>query len=210
MSWILLFSQPYVADLLLYPLEYRTQSTDIQTENVYTPTFVLPLACYYQTHTNNPKLSRWPECSLLRMLTAKSLAQQYDAKLVLTGGNFLRDKSVNYSNVASQFLLDQGLPKKTIVNLGIGKNTREELTALLFLVEKQPVVIVTSATHVYRVKALAQELGLNASVIGAHYISGGKLTPYITLPTARALIQSKSAFYEYIAILKYYFESNKL
>lgn len=205
-TWLMVFSQPYVADLLLFPLEYSQTNETEPGLSSQSADFVLPLACYYQTHTTIPEISRWPECSLLRMLMAKNLAHKYHAELVVTGGFFLQDETVNYAERAAHFFLQQGWPDNKLHIQRMGTNTREELTAVKSLINDASIIIVTSATHTYRVKRLAEDLGINATVISASYNSGGKLKPYIRLPSAEALLQSQSAFYEYLAILKYYLE----
>jgi uncharacterized SAM-binding protein YcdF (DUF218 family) len=205
-GWVLVFSQPYVADLLLFPLEYAQKEEVPPSLSNQSSRYVFPLACYYQTHTTIPEISRWPECSLLRMLMAKNLAQHYDAKIIVTGGFFLHDKNVNYAERAAHFFIQQGWPKNQLLVQKTGSNTREELLAVKSIVHNSPVIIVTSATHTYRVERLAEDLNINAKVVSASYNSGGKLTPYLRLPSAEALLQSQSAFYEYLAILKYHLQ----
>jgi uncharacterized SAM-binding protein YcdF (DUF218 family) len=207
MTWLLVFSQPYVADLLLYPLEHMP-ILRAQTHPEFTKeTKIVALACYFQTRGELPTESRWPECSIHRMLVAARLAKSNQAHMLVTGGNFLEDETVNYAENAAIFFRSQSVPEEHITVLGEGTTTREELQSVKQHAGETPLIIVTSATHRYRVLALAKELQLDVNVVAASFNSSGELTPYLSLPSGYALGAAENAFYEYLAILKYYLES---
>lgn len=208
-TWLLVFSQPYVANLLLYPLEHSTTSNQLESDNTFAkPKYVLPLACFYQTKGNVPEISRWSECSLQRMLEAMKLAKQHNAIVLLTGGHFLDDSTVNYAEQAAKFYQQQGFPQAQLVIIGEGKNTREELASISQYVNSEPFLVVSSATHQTRLELLLKELKLTASVVTVDYHSSGDLTPHLRLPTVFAMQYSTHALYEYLALVKYYMEAD--
>ena len=47
--WLLTWSQPYAADVLLYPLERSQKVKRLQYKNQRTPDYIFVLACYYNT-----------------------------------------------------------------------------------------------------------------------------------------------------------------
>jgi len=208
-SWLLVFSQPYVSDLLVYPLEHGALSNNVNhtPEAAKNIDFIVPLACFYQTNGHAPEVSRWSECSLKRQLMANQLARQYGATLVLTGGNFLMDKDVNYALQAENLHKSFDFPPAQLLTVGKGKTTRQELQSIIEIVNDKNVIIVTSATHSYRAGALAGALGINAQIVSVNFHSSGELAPYLSMPSVHSLTKTRHALYEYFAILKYKFEA---
>ena len=206
-GWLLIFSQPYVTDLLLYPLEYGYTNPTTQSDIQANPDFILPLACFFNTEGNAPELSRWSNCSTQRLLKASRLAESHKAQLLLTGGNFLKNKDINYAEKAKQFVLEYGVASSNIVVVGKGGTTREELNSVRELLSNKKVLIVTTATHRLRVKLLIHELSIEADIIGVNHHSNGELIPYLTFPEAGSLQKARHAFYEYLAIVKYKIEN---
>ncbi|MFC3094635.1 YdcF family protein [Alteromonas sediminis] len=204
--WLLVFSQPYISDLLIYPLEHGALSAEPYVQDK-SADFILPLACFYQTNGKSPSISRWSECSLKRQLMADHLARQYGATLLLTGGNFLKDENVNYSQEAASLHRTFGFSESQLHIIGQGSSTREELQSITQIVGKNNIIIVTSATHAYRVAALSAELGMHADVVSVNFHSSGELSPYIAMPSIHSLEKTRHALYEYFAILKYKFEA---
>ncbi len=91
-----LFTQPYFSDLLLYPLEHKHRYPELNLDKKK-PDYILVLACYYSTFGNVPETSRWSECSMQRNIEALRLHRKSGAPIILSGGNFLHDPDINYS-----------------------------------------------------------------------------------------------------------------
>lgn len=205
---LLIFSQPWVANVLLYPLEYNEKLYDSskisQGEIIFVP------ACYYQTRYNLPEISRWHECSLQRLVQAKILSEKLNIPIVLTGGNFLDDKSVNYSEKAKSFLERLGVDQSNIISIPIGTDTFSEITALSNLYNEKKTITVTSATHRIRIEMMLKQLRMETTVVSVDFQSSGELKPFIAPPSISSLERVKKALYEYLAIAKYQITKNSI
>lgn len=202
---LLMFSQPWVASLLLYPLEYpkdyATTEALEKSEIIFTP------ACYYSTKGEMPETARWADCSLQRLLHSASLSKEYDIPIVVSGGAFLRDKTVIYAQRASEFLLSVGISQSMIIVVGKGTNTLSEIQAARIHLEDKYVLAVTSATHATRVENMLIDLDIAVQSSPVDYQSSDDLDFFLASPSAVSLEKSRKAIYEYLALLKYQLES---
>ena len=204
-SWLLIWSQPYSADLLLYPLERSEKATNQLYKANSQPDYILVLACYYNTQGDVPEVSRWSHCSLQRLVQAAILHAQTKSKIVLTGGYFLENENINYSQKAEAFLISLGVPSQDIIKTNEGTNTQEEISSANNVINQKEILVVTTATHVLRVTKELEGASKTVSFFPVDYHSGGDLTPYLTLPSLAALEGSRLAFYEYLALIKQQF-----
>jgi len=205
---LLIFSQPWVANVLLYPLEHHEKldepSIISRGEVIFVP------ACYYQTRYNLPEISRWHECSLQRLVQAKILSEKLNIPIVLTGGNFLDDKSVNYSEKAKSFLETLGVNQNNIISIPSGTDTFSEIIALSNLYGKKKTITVTSATHRIRIEMMLKQLEMKSTVVSVDFQSSGELKPFIGSPSISSLERVRKALYEYLAIAKYQITKNSI
>lgn len=205
---LLIFSQPWVANVLLYPLEHTEKLYDSskvsQGEVIFVP------ACYYYAHYNIPEISRWHECSLQRLVQAKILSEKLNIPIVLTGGNFLDDKSVNYSEKAKSFLETLGVDQNNIISIPTGTDTFSEIIALSNLYNKKKTITVTSATHRIRIEMMLKQLEMETTVVSVDFQSSGELKLFIAPPSISSLEQVRKALYEYLAIAKYQITKNSI
>ncbi|WP_394221191.1 YdcF family protein [Alteromonas gracilis] len=203
---LLVFSQPWVANALLHPLEYNHDAQDSLDDVKYDAIFVP--ACYYQTNFELPEISRWHECSLQRLIQAKMLSDEHKLPIIVTGGNFLSDKSVKYSEKAESFLTLLGIAPENIVSIPEGADSLSEVEALSKLYRKKKLITVTSATHRIRIKQMLSQSEVESVIISVDFQSSGELTPFISYPSILALERTRRALYEYLAIAKYQFFEN--
>lgn len=198
---LLVFSQPWVANALLHPLEYnhvaRSSLRDIKHEAIFVP------ACYYQTNFELPEVSRWHECSLQRLVQAQILSNKLALPIVVTGGNFLSDKKVTYSEKAEAFLMMLGVEPENITSISEGSDSLSEVRALSDHFRGKKLITVTSATHSTRIKEMLTQSGIDSDIVSVDFQSSGELTPFISYPDILALERTRKAFYEYLAITKY-------
>lgn len=199
----LLTTQPYVADLLLYSLEYDLPQTNTLKESKNADFIVTP-ACYYSTIGKVSEISRWSHCSLQRLVQASKLSKELDKPILVTGGNFLHDPDTNYSLKAYDLLLDLGVPRKNLILVAKGTNTASEIESIKGYIIKKNVILVTSATHVRRASMLLSEYCNEISIFPVDFHSSGRLTPYIKLPSLSAMRRVEIAMYEYGARAKYF------
>jgi uncharacterized SAM-binding protein YcdF (DUF218 family) len=202
---LMIFSQSWVSSIILYPLEF---GFDEESETFEVPEYIYTPACYYSTQGSVPEISRWHECSLQRLLQAKMLAEQYRVPLILTGGNFLPDETIGYAVKAQELLVSLGISADNIIVLNEGTSTFTEIKALEKGYASARVLAVTSATHQKRVAMMLADANIQAKVKGVDYKSSGELKPYASMPSATALHSTRKAFYEYMALLKYFIFGN--
>jgi len=196
-----LFSQPYVSDILLYPLEHK-HDQNIKDIEKAKPDYILVLACYYSTFGEVPDISRWTECSLQRNIEAIKLHRATNAPIIITGGNFLRDPNTNYSQKAKEFFLSLGVQDSAVIITGEGTNTAEEILSAKNYLNQSMTWVVSSATHIARLQNTFDHLNFKGKFFPVNHQSKGIMTPYLTFPSASALKRSELAFYEYAALLK--------
>ncbi len=199
--WVLLWSQPYASDVLLHFVEYKPEPRNEQA--LQKPDYILILACYYSTQGNVPEISRWAECSLQRNVEGVRLHNKSQAPIIITGGNFLHDSSINYSEVALSFFTSMNIDKKNLITTNEGTNTHEEILSATQYLENKNIWVVSSATHIYRLKRELAGITASTTFFAVDYHSKGSLEPYLTLPSQSALENARVAMYELMARVKF-------
>lgn len=199
-SLLLVFSQHWVANLLLYPLEFTTTH---KNTNEFKPEYIFVPACYFHTKGNIPRITRWHECSSQRMLQAITLHKKHQLPIIVTGGNFLTEQDIVFAEEARKFLLNFGVDDDDIIVIAKGWNTKSEIEAVKSLLPNASLQAVTSATHQLRLSYLLSDAGLQHKVESVDYHSSGELGFFLSLPSPTALESVRKATYEYLAIIKY-------
>ncbi len=201
MILLILSSQPYSADLILFPLEHNYRGTSKQSnfddvDILFTP------ACYYSTYGDVSEMSRWSECSLQRLTRSAQLSIELQVPVIVTGGNFLHDSFVTYATKAEQLLQSLNIPRENIIVVGRGTNTSEEVASIKHIIAQKRVLLITSATHVKRSKNLLEKSSKSVIAAPVDFHSSGDLTPFIGVPSINAMKRIKIALYEYGARIK--------
>lgn len=203
--WVLLWSQPYASDVLLHFVEYKPEPRNEQA--LQKPDYILILACYYSTQGDVPEISRWAECSLQRNVEAVRLHNRTQAPIIITGGNFLHDSSINYSDVAYDFFTSMDINRKNLIITKKGTNTHEEVLSARKYLENKHVWVVSSATHMYRLERELADIAATTKFFPVDYHSKGSLKPYVTLPSQKALENTRVALYELLARVKFIYNN---
>jgi uncharacterized SAM-binding protein YcdF (DUF218 family) len=100
-------------------------------------------------------------------------------RIVVTGGKQVGDRCTE-ARSSAEYLMDAGVPEADLLREDQGSNTWESLAASARILREQGLtraVLVTSGYHALRVEAIADELGLDASVSPSH--KGGSLHDYL-------------------------------
>lgn len=198
---LLIFSQPWISNLLLYPLEFwEFEANEVKAK----PDVIFVPACYYHSRGKIPEITRWHECSLQRMLLAYELHKELKLPIAFTGGNFLSDDSIFFADKAKAFMTSLGVDSTDIIAIPKGYNTKSEIIALKARLPDEKVVAITSATHRFRLTSLLSDFQIRHQVLSVDFQSSGELKPYFTIPSADGLVNTGKAIYEYLAIAKYY------
>ena len=208
---LFLASQASIANLLLYPLEFHSRYSEykVAPDNVYDLIYVP--ACYYTTIGNIPEISRFHECSLQRLAEALRLYQVHpDSKIIVTGGNFLGDKSLYFAEKAKLLLVDWGVPETSVIAINEGLNTQSEVFAIRQAIIGENLVVVSSATHGIRLIQMLSPLCKKLFFSPVDFHSPGIVEFRLLLPSTHAIQSTQRAIYEYLAIFKYQFLSDKL
>lgn len=201
--YLFITSQPYFSDLLLYPLEHAVQPTEPDILHNNAEVIVVP-GCYYFTKGEMTEISRWPPCSLQRLVQASELSNNLKIPILVTGGFFLQGAKESYASKATSLLLSLGVPESQLVTVSKGTDTASEVDAIKHLVKDKNVVLVTSATHIQRASVLISEYSASVFYAPVDYHSNGTLIPYFSLPSLSALQRVQHALYEYGAWIKYW------
>lgn len=200
-SILLLSSQLFVSDLLLRPLEGFAKKQQPQRSSY---AFIAPLACFYDTSSTHIEVSKWSECSLQRLIQAVVEYEKrgnHETKIVLSGGYFLRDKSIGYADKAKEFLVSLGINQEDIIALNNGTSTTEELTYIKEFIEEKNTLIISSATHLYRINEQVKQKA-SIDLLAVDFLSSGINEFHINYPSPLAIENCQHALYEYAALLR--------
>lgn len=202
-AYIFLTSQPYFADLLLYPLEHTITVSELKS--AADAKYIVVPGCYYFTEGKMTEISRWPPCALQRLVGASEVSRAFNIPILVTGGHFLNDKNISYAEKAASFLVTLGVSKDNIITIPKGTTTISEVEAIKSLISNKDVVLVTSATHIERASAVLSKYSTSVLAFPVEYHSNGRLMPYLSTPSITALHKVQQALYAYGAQVKYYF-----
>lgn len=200
LGWILLCSQPYFSDLLLYPIEYH----DIEQPPAESPDVIFVLACYYSTQGNVSEISRWSECSLQRNVEAARLHYQTGSPILVTGGFFLKDKTINYTDKTIEFFESLSIKTENLIGTRTGTTTLEEIESAKAWLGEKNVWVVSSATHIPRLRGMLSPIVRTAYYFPVNYQSKSQLSPYLTMPSQNAMENTRVALYAYLSQIKQY------
>lgn len=200
---LLVASQPYTADVLLYPLEHNTENQTINSEKA-SATYIFTPACYYSTMGTVSEMSRWSSCSLQRLVRASQLSRELNIPIIVTGGNFLHDPAINYAEKAYELLRSVGIDEHQLIMVPQGTDTASEVEAVKQYLNESDVVLVTSATHIDRTRQLLKAYCKKVYSAPVDYHSSGSLSPFVERPSTNAMQRVERAIYEYGARIKHW------
>lgn len=130
-----------------------------------------------------------------RLLQALDLySRGYIDTLIISGGSArLMFKERKEASVLKEYLVRLGLPSDRIIADPNSRNTQENAANTLNIIkqpDQQKILLVTSAFHMRRARAVFQKKGFNIDTYPAHFISSkGPFNPVsIILPTASAFL----------------------
>ncbi|MEC8418136.1 MAG: YdcF family protein [Pseudomonadota bacterium] len=206
--WLLLCSQSSFSNWLIAPLEQHTPVVNIEDERLGKMDQILVLACYHVSQKQLPEVSRWPSCAMQRLVQAKLLNKQWHLPIVLTGGNFLSDKSVNYASEAATLLMLTGVEEEKIKTVSTGVNTITELNSALTDKNKSTIII-SSASHMKRIEHYLKRLDIKTYIlVPVDHLQRERPTFSLDLPRLSSLARAERAIYEYFALAELALSNN--
>lgn len=194
--WITLLSYAPFSALLLKPLESTYPKFRLGTLH---PHYIHVLGSGHTTNDNLPLSSQIGVVSLVRVTEGVSIYKSLpNMKLIFSGygGNDPISNARKNAQVATLF----GADPKDIILLESPKDTNEEAIAVKKIIGSEPLILVTSASHMVRASALFRKNGI--TVIEAPTDFQVKQTdPLLQFPSSVGLARSEVAFHEYLGII---------
>ena len=204
---LLFFSTPIISSYLIKPLEFSVPKLELSKLDDSSLQYIVVLGCWHTDDPLLPLVAKLDQCSLPRVVQAVQIWRQFPESLVIFSGfdveHEAKENLVKQSDpeVNSELAISLGLPKSNIILIEGAKDTEDEVTSIKAEVQQQPVIVISSATHMLRVKKLFNFHGISPLLSPAEYLSGhGAFSWQLFIPNARALHQSERALYEYMGI----------
>lgn len=194
--WITLLSYPPFSALLLSPLE-----------NSYSKVpFTQPVPKYIHVlgsgHTSNPDIPLSSELCLVglaRVIEGVSLYNRHPEMTMIFSG-YGKDDPISNARKNSEMALSMGVKPEKIILLESAKDTYEEAVQAKKIVRDQPLVLVTSASHMPRAAALFKKAGIDVIAAPTDF-QVKERDRLLQFPSAEGLTRSEAAFHEYIGII---------
>jgi uncharacterized SAM-binding protein YcdF (DUF218 family) len=194
--WISLLSYPPFSALLLKPLENTYPKFQLKAQH---PRYIHVLG---NGHTSNPDLPLSSELALVSLARVTEGVSIYKSlpnmKLIFSG--FGGDDPISTARKNAQMAIILGVSTNDIILFESPKDTNEEAMAAKTIVGSEPLILVTSASHMVRASALFRKQGI--SVIEAPTDFQVKKTDTLwQFPSSGGLSRSEAAFHEYLGLL---------
>lgn len=193
--WISLLSYAPFSALLLSPLESTYSKVKLNSTH---PHYIHVLGC---DHTSNPNLPLSSEISLVSLARINEGVMLYKAytnmKLIFSG--YAGKDPISNARKNSQMAITLGVDPTDIILLESPQDTQEEAIASKKIVGDQPLILVTSASHMVRASALFQKAGIDVIPAPTDF-QIKKRDELFQFPSAGGLERSEAAFHEYLGL----------
>ncbi len=192
---LLLFSYQPFANFLVTDLEsefpkyYHSQGIK----------YIHVLGAGHNTDDTQPVSSNVSDAGTKRVLEGVMIHKDSpDSRLIFTGyaGKSEISSAVMYSRLAMAL----GVKKEDIIIHGESKDTKEEALFAKSIVDKEPLILVTSATHMPRSMKLFRSVGLNVAAAPTDFLKE-EVNYYFKAPNVDSLDKSTRAIHEYFGLL---------
>ena len=121
--------------------------------------------------------------------------------MILSGGSGF--DPIPNAKIMADIAMDLGVNEKDIILESKSKDTKDEAILIKPLVDNEPFILVTCASHMPRSISIFKKLGMNPipAPTGHKVKERRGLSPGSFFPNALSLHKSERAFYEYLGIL---------
>jgi uncharacterized SAM-binding protein YcdF (DUF218 family) len=201
---LLLLSNTSISDLLLRSLEYRypppamTAGSSLRATGVK---YIVVLGGGYSDDPHIPLTSQLGEDTMVRVAEGIKLYREIPGcKLVFSAGSI--NQPVPESEVMSKVAQALGVGQQDVVLESESRDTEESAKAVAPIVQKDPFLLVTSASHMPRSMAMFKKQEMNPIAAPTDYLvkTDGQGFPFAFYPDAGSLKRSERAFYEYLGL----------
>ena len=197
-GWYWMASTSFLSARLVKPLENQYPPTYPEQISKYHPEVIVVLACYYYDDDLLPPISRWPECSLKRLMHAYWLHRETNIPIAVTGGA-ISGTDTDHANRATNFLKMLGVGPDNIFTISEGANTQQE-AQVIHKAGFNKVVLVTTAVHMPRTVNEFRRLGINVLASPTDHLSKINDIPIFDWPNAVSMRRTERAIYEYMGL----------
>jgi uncharacterized SAM-binding protein YcdF (DUF218 family) len=209
--WGVLCSQYFFSYWLIAPLENAFEPIPVYSEKWQSADAIWVLACFHFEAEELPRVSRFNQCSLERLVHAANMYRVKPMPVFLTGGDFNTETTLHHASEAAALLIELGVEASDIVIIDKGYNTASEgvkIQAEINKLEKpHTLAVVSSASHGIRLSKMLTKSDIKHIFIPVHYATKGNIEYRVNMPSATALARSERALYEYAANIKYWLQN---
>ena len=197
---LLLLSNTAISDMLLRGLEDRYpqpgQGAGSALRATASPVkYIVVLGGGYSDDPHVPVTSQLGEDSMVRVAEGIKLWRENPGcKLVFSAGSI--NEPVPEAEVMSRVAQALGMGQQDILLESESRDTEESAKAVASMVQKEPFLLVTSASHMPRSMAMFKKLELNPIAAPTDYLvkNGGGGFPFSFYPDSGSLKKSERAF----------------
>jgi len=196
LAWITLLSYPPFSALLLKPLENAYPKVTLGSTH---PHYIHVLGNGHTTNPNLPLSSELALVSLARINEGVTLYKSYpNMKLIFSG--YGGEDPISNARKNTQMAIVLGVNPKDIITLESPKDTQDEAIAVKKIVGKEPLILVTSASHMVRASLLFHKNDINVIEAPTDF-QVKKMDTLWQFPSSYGLSRSEAAFHEYLGLL---------
>jgi len=202
----LLFTATSFPDILLRSLEDDYRPFEIsnirQTYGEdWEPTYIVVLGGDFNPTMSLPVTSRVGPRSTARVSEGVRLHQIFpDSTMIFTGGRVRPNTQPSGEGMAELAQL-YGVSQDSIIVEPESKDTKDHVRYLQPILQDEPFIIVTTASHLPRAMALFEHAGMNPAPAPVTFEAHKKIRVAGKLPSAGGMVKTEGAFYEYLGIL---------
>lgn len=138
-----------------------------------------------------------------RLLEGTELARRLHVPLVLTMGNGEPFATkVNDADTMAKAAAAMGIPQKQMIVENVSRNTVENARAVRKLLKENRIILVTSAYHMRRAKAMFEKSGFTVTPAPTYFLAQTRKFTWVSLiPRASALARSTTGMAEWISLV---------
>lgn len=193
--WISLLSYSPFSALLLLPLENAYSKVELTNT---LPKYIHVLGSGHTSNSHIPLSSEIGLVSLARLNEGVCIYKAHpNMKIIFSG--FGGGDPVSNARKNSQMAIFLGVNPDDIILLEAPKDTQEEAIASKKIIGNQPLILVTSASHMVRASALFRQVGIEVIPAPTDFQIKADDTLW-QFPSAGGLGRSEAAFHEYLGL----------
>ena len=193
--FLFLFSYPPFSNFLVQNLENQYQKYDYKQDIQY----IHVLGNGHNTDETQPISSHVSDAGTKRVLEGVIIHKQIpNSKIIFTG--YAGDTNTTNAVMNSKLALALGVSQESMIINGSPTDTREEAEFMKTIVESEPFILVTSATHMPRSMMLFESLGLHPIAAPTNFYKS-EFDGLFKAPNTTAFKITTTAMHEYIGIL---------